>query len=230
MNNNTTNTKKNNKKLLNNTPRTNNNNSNRVNRVNRANNANIINIDTNNNNNNNNNRENNNNNNRENNNNNNRENNNNNNRENNNNNNIENNNNIVENNNNNNNKNIFAKEFVTIMLESVHIIKLYHWKTKSYATHKATDGLHSKLGDLLDRYVEVLIGKANLNLKMSDYSELKIKNLENNEAMEKFIQDLIKFLLKVHKKLNMEKDVDLFTLRDELISELNRFLYLLRLN
>jgi hypothetical protein len=116
------------------------------------------------------------------------------------------------------------------MLESVHIIKLYHWKTKSYATHKATDGLHNKLGDLLDRYVEVLIGKTNLNLKMSDYSELKIKNLENNEAMEKFIQDLIKFLLKVHKKLDMEKDVDLFTLRDELISELNQFLYLLRLN
>ena len=115
------------------------------------------------------------------------------------------------------------------MLESVHIIKLYHWKTKSYATHKATDGLHNKLGDLLDHYVEVLIGKTNLNLKMTDYSELKIKNIENNEEMEKFINGLINFLLKVHNKLDAEKDVDLFNLRDELIGELNQFLYLLRL-
>jgi hypothetical protein len=130
---------------------------------------------------------------------------------------------------NNNSKDVFAKEFITIMLESVHIIKLYHWKTKSYATHKATDGLHSKLGDLIDHYVEVLIGKTNLNLKMTDYSNLQIKNIENNEEMEKFVQGLINFLLKVHNKLDAEKDVDLLNLRDELIAELNQFLYLLRL-
>ncbi len=126
-------------------------------------------------------------------------------------------------------KSEYARVFIKKMLESVHMIKLYHWKTKSYATHKATDGLHGKLGEIVDRYVEVLIGKVNLNLNMSDYSELHLKNLKDNDELEVFIKELIEFLLKIHKQLDMERDVDLMTLRDEIISELNQFLYLLRL-
>ncbi len=126
-------------------------------------------------------------------------------------------------------KSEYAKVFIKKMLESVHIIKLYHWKTKSYATHKATDGLHGKLGELVDQYVEVLIGKVDLNLNMSDYSELRLKNLKDNDELETFIKELIVFLLQIHKQLDMERDVDLLTLRDEIISELNQFLYLLRL-
>jgi hypothetical protein len=133
----------------------------------------------------------------------------------------------------NNNKTVskseYARVFIKKMLESVHMIKLYHWKTKSYATHKATDGLHGKLGELVDQYVEILIGKVDLNLNMSDYSQLHLKNLKDNNELEAFIKELITFLLQVHKQLDMEKDVDLLTLRDEIISELNQFLYLLRL-
>ena len=123
----------------------------------------------------------------------------------------------------------FAKTFVKQMLETVHMIKLYHWKTKSYATHKATDGLHGKLGDLVDRYVEVFVGKYDIDLKMNDYSSLTLKNIKDNQELEIFITELISFLLHVHKKLDVEIDVDLFTLRDEIIAELNQFLYLLRL-
>jgi hypothetical protein len=126
-------------------------------------------------------------------------------------------------------KSEYAKVFIKKMLESVHMIKLYHWKTKSYATHKATDGLHGKLGELVDQYVEVLIGKVDLNLNMSDYSELRLKNLKDNDELETFIKELIVFLFQIHKQLDMERDVDLLTLRDEIISELNQFLYLLRL-
>jgi hypothetical protein len=126
-------------------------------------------------------------------------------------------------------KSEYAKVFIKKMLESVHMIKLYHWKTKSYATHKATDGLHGKLGELVDQYVEVLIGKVDLNLNMSDYSELHLKNLKDNDELETFIKELIVFLFQIHKQLDMERDVDLLTLRDEIISELNQFLYLLRL-
>jgi hypothetical protein len=126
-------------------------------------------------------------------------------------------------------KSEYATVFIKKMLESVHMIKLFHWKTKSYATHKATDGLHGKLGDLVDQYVEVLIGKVNLNLNMMDYAQLHLKNLKDNDELEAFIKELIVFLLQLHKQLDMERDVDLLTLRDEIISELNQFLYLLRL-
>ncbi len=116
------------------------------------------------------------------------------------------------------------------MLESIHAIKLYHWNTKSYATHKATDGLHEKLGELVDHYVEVFIGKIDTRLKMSDYKELTIQNLTTNKEMEKFIIDLINFLMTVHTKLDINKDTDLLNIRDEIAGELNQFLYLLRLN
>ena len=36
-------------------------------------------------------------------------------------------------------------KIVTFFLEMLNVIKLYHWKTKSYAEHKATDELHEKL-------------------------------------------------------------------------------------
>ena len=33
------------------------------------------------------------------------------------------------------------------------MIKLFHWKTHSYSTHKATDELYSKLNDDIDKFV-----------------------------------------------------------------------------
>jgi hypothetical protein len=115
------------------------------------------------------------------------------------------------------------------MLEASHVIKLYHWKTDSYSTHKATDNLHEKLTDIIDRYVETLLGKTGLKIDMSDYSSLKIKNIKSNQDLEEYVKNLIDFLVCGHKKLNLDYDVDLMTLRDEMIIELNQFLYLLRL-
>jgi len=45
------------------------------------------------------------------------------------------------NNNKNNNNSLqkFEQEIVVKFLEMLNLIKLYHWKTHSYATHKATD-------------------------------------------------------------------------------------------
>lgn len=123
----------------------------------------------------------------------------------------------------------YAKTFVRKMFELTTIIKLYHWKTESYASHKATDGLLETLHEIVDKYVETLLGKTSYKLKMQDYSNIPIKNLENNQQLEKYIKDINEFLLKIHTHLNLEKDVDLLNLRDEMIGDLNRFLYLLRL-
>ncbi len=120
-------------------------------------------------------------------------------------------------------------EFIQCMMEAHHNIKLYHWKTKSYATHKATDNLHGKLAELIDRYVEVFMGKINYNLKMTEHSVMKIKNLDTNDQLEKYICELIDFLTEVHKKVDLERDTDILNIRDEIVGELNQFLYLLRL-
>jgi DNA-binding ferritin-like protein len=46
----------------------------------------------------------------------------------------------------------FQKEITVIFFEILLMIKLYHWKTTSYATHKATDELYSKLNENIDRF------------------------------------------------------------------------------
>jgi hypothetical protein len=38
-------------------------------------------------------------------------------------------------------------------------IKLYHWQTRVYARHKATDDLLSGLSDLIDQFIEVYMGR-----------------------------------------------------------------------
>ena len=37
-------------------------------------------------------------------------------------------------------------------------VKLFHWTTMSYATHKALDDLHEHLAPLIDRFIESYIG------------------------------------------------------------------------
>ncbi len=121
------------------------------------------------------------------------------------------------------------RNFIQYMMEAHHIIKLFHWKTKSYATHKATDNLHARLAELIDRYVEVFIGKLNYNLNMSEHSVMNIKDIDSNEQLEKYIYDLIDFLTEVHKKVDLDKDTDVLNIRDEIVGEFNQFLYLLKL-
>jgi hypothetical protein len=123
----------------------------------------------------------------------------------------------------------YFKVFVRKMLEVPIAVRLFHWKTDSHATHKATDGLLGTLNEIIDKYVETLIGKTNIKIHMDNYNNLHIPNLENNAKLEEYIKSIIEFLLEIHKKLDMEKDTDLLNMRDEIIGDLNRFLYLLRL-
>ena len=50
-------------------------------------------------------------------------------------------------------------QIVHVFIELLNIVKLYHWKTTSYAQHKATDELYATLNDHLDKFVETMLGK-----------------------------------------------------------------------
>jgi DNA-binding ferritin-like protein len=47
----------------------------------------------------------------------------------------------------------FQKEITVVFLEMLLMIKLFHWKTHSYATHKATDELYTKLNANMDSFL-----------------------------------------------------------------------------
>lgn len=50
-------------------------------------------------------------------------------------------------------------DIVASMLTIRNQIKLYHWQTKSFARHKATDDLTAALDLAIDNFVEVYMGK-----------------------------------------------------------------------
>jgi len=126
--------------------------------------------------------------------------------------------------------------FLTIL----NTVKLYHWNTKSYATHKATDELYAKMGELIDHFVEVMLGKENMGgrsklLKGNNVAGAYVLNLSlysSNSDFKKQIEYYKTFLIDLSKDatFNSETNVDLMAIRDEILAELNKFLYLLSLH
>ncbi len=106
-------------------------------------------------------------------------------------------------------------------------IKLFHWQTNSYAKHVASDALHSSLLDLIDKFVEVYIGRypKTFDVKMS----VNVKTYTNEsivELMQKYKEYLENDLpMKLHKS-----DTELLNIRDEMLEIINKTLYLFRLN
>ena len=54
----------------------------------------------------------------------------------------------------------FQKEITVKFLETLIMLKLYHWKTYTYSAHVAIDGLYTSLNDNMDKFIEVLLGKS----------------------------------------------------------------------
>jgi DNA-binding ferritin-like protein len=74
--------------------------------------------------------------------------------------------------------NTFEQHAVIEFLKILNMIKLYHWKTTSYATHKATDELYSKLSDNVDHFIEVLLGKdSGSRIQMNQSSSISLLDL-----------------------------------------------------
>ena len=115
---------------------------------------------------------------------------------------------------------------VPAFLHMLNTVKLYHWKTTSFSTHKATDELYGSLNEQLDKFVEVMLGKREMGgRKLLHVSMVKLGVYSNNEAFKKQIENYKQFLL----DLDAGFGPDLLAIRDEILAEFNKFLYLLSL-
>jgi|TARA_B110000093_G_C12945685_1_gene400016 hypothetical protein len=115
-----------------------------------------------------------------------------------------------------------VKEF----LEILNMIKLYHWKTYSYATHQATDELHKHLSENIDQFVEVLMGKTDKRIALLEH-HLKLYDICNSKVFLDKMMEFRQFLVDLERTFDPRDDSDLFTIRDEMIVHINQFLYLL---
>jgi len=126
----------------------------------------------------------------------------------------------------NNNKNKTNAHVVKIFLEILNIIKLYHWKTRSYAKHQATDELYEKLNKHIDKFIEVLIGKDERRIKMLE-KKINLIDPENTIDFKHRIYEYRDFLMNIDNCFNKKKDTDLLNIRDEILADINQFLYLM---
>jgi hypothetical protein len=108
-------------------------------------------------------------------------------------------------------------------------IKLYHWQTKVYARHIATDNVIEKLDKSIDSYVEIYIGKYGRQRLTGKNASFTLQNLTEAGAT-RLIVAAIKYLQgSLTKTLKPAKDTDLMNIRDEIIADLNQLLYLFTL-
>jgi hypothetical protein len=104
-------------------------------------------------------------------------------------------------------------------------IELYHWKTKSYSVHKACGEIYEKLGHNIDRFVEVLMGKCKNRIRIVE-KKIILHNIENIESMKNKIVEYRNDLISIDHFLD-KKDTDLLSIRDEILADINQFLYFL---
>jgi len=122
----------------------------------------------------------------------------------------------------------FKEEIIVKMLEISNLIKLHHWKTYSHPAHVATDELYASFNKNMDMFVEVLLGKykGRFEFKTDHLSILKYKTKKS------FIDEIEKFKLYLvsledHKGLQDMRHNDLMNIRDEILADINKLLYLL---
>lgn len=117
-------------------------------------------------------------------------------------------------------------KIVRIFIEMINAVKIYHWKTRSFAQHKATDELYGKMNEHVDRFVETMLGKDESRIKLlSKHTELY--NFSNTFSFKERIYEYREFLLSMSECLKDTRDSDLLNIRDEILGDINQFLYLL---
>jgi hypothetical protein len=103
-----------------------------------------------------------------------------------------------------------------------------HWQTKGFARHNAYGGIYDALDDLIDRYVEVAMGKAGRFVLDETTGTLSLKNLKDIKIIE-HVQSIKAELMNFTNDLDGTKDTDLLNIRDEMLAEVNKLAYLLTL-
>ena len=128
-------------------------------------------------------------------------------------------------------KSLDASVFILTFMEMLNTIKIFHWYTLSYPSHKATDELHSKMSELVDSFIEQYIGGVGGGKTPSFHVKgghnipfCECKSLEHFRTK---LAEYKTFLVSLTERL--DGVTELLNIRDEMIGEIDQAVYLLRL-
>lgn len=108
-------------------------------------------------------------------------------------------------------------------------IKLYHWQTRVYARHIATDQILEKLEKHMDSFVEVYIGKYGRPRVTGKNAEITVHNMTEAGA-NRMLHAALRYLQGPLSRSLKAGDHDLFALRDDLMEDVNQLAYLFTLH
>ena len=104
-------------------------------------------------------------------------------------------------------------------------IKVFHWATQEYSKHKALDELHSNMNSLVDKFIEVFIGRykkqplKNFKIEMAAHSDMS--------KLEKFLEVERENIRKLHTQLKTVSELQ--NILDEMLLCINQSIYLCNL-
>lgn len=122
-----------------------------------------------------------------------------------------------------------SADHIHFFLQLQNQIKLYHWQTRVYARHIATDKILEDLGKTIDSFVEIYIGKYGRPRLSGKNASITLQNLTEAGATRMVVAAIKHLQGPITKSLNPGVDTDLINLRDELMGDLNQLLYLFTL-
>ena len=114
---------------------------------------------------------------------------------------------------------------VKIFIELLNMVKLYHLKTRSYAKHKATDELYRNLNKHIDEFVEIMLGKDQSRINMVE-KRIDLLDASSSAEFKRRIHEYREFLIDLNLYFGQGSDTDLLNSRDEILGDINQFLYL----
>jgi len=118
--------------------------------------------------------------------------------------------------------------YITNLLTLQNQMRVFHWQTQkkvgSYAQHVAFGTAYDGLTEHIDDFIEIYQGKKGAIMASGGTFNITLHNLSDNA--EDFVDEYISYLVEYVPQGLDEADTDLLNIRDEIMGELNRTLYL----
>jgi hypothetical protein len=119
------------------------------------------------------------------------------------------------------------EEYILKLVQIQNQFRFLHWQTTFDAKHKAYGKVYDRLGDLIDDFVEGMMGKYG-RPKFSEEFSIMFQDIDKL-SMQNFVDGICEFLLSMTEGLDSKVDTDLLNLRDEMLLSINKLKYLLTL-
>lgn len=118
------------------------------------------------------------------------------------------------------------KEVIKTLLTFKNTLKMYHWRAEKYNKHKISNDLGDKIDELIDKFVEVLIGSRKQRPEFP--LELKLK-MVTDDQIDEYLESFREWLSDPLQEMLEDYETDLMNIRDEMLGVVNQSLYLLRM-